>query len=659
MGASCDDGNACTSNDALDANCNCLGTPLPDGDGDGICDAQDPCDNRTIGQACNDNNPNTVNDVVGPNCACAGTLACAAADRIELIASADAELRQGTATSNFDNGGGDRLRVQKRTSGGRDQHALLKWDLSSVPANKRVTNASVVLQYFNFNGDYPMDLMLFNNSPIWTENTVTWASAPAQGAQIGARAALPRNTIWEVEATTQVQAAVDASQAFGARLTATGPEVSNANGNLAYADFDLRNGTRPTYRPKLVLCTTAKCTAGEACDDGNPNTQNDVFDADCNCAGTVGPVPFNYACTGTDEVEAIFTPVADATLNQRNPTTNYGTGNSTRAQLRAANNRSQEALIRFDVSALPANITVNQAAMDLVPFQFGETTPPLTLEMYRADNAWVETDVTWNTKPARIELITTEVDQTYNELWRTDFGGQITTARAGDQQISINIASINPENSGNFDQFLDFKSRESNDAAPILPQLRVCYVPLASLPVNWVDVFVKTVPVGAELIWKVEQDGRGDHFDVLRRGPDDADFVYVATVTQTSGTGPASYAYTDAAVAGLRPGGYLYRILQYDADGTATPSPVVVYTHRAAGGFSIAPNPANGTTYFTAAAAEPGDRYRVIDVTGRTVLRGQLDGARTEVDLSSLPAGSYHVALTGSGYELNGQVVVQ
>ncbi len=131
------------------------------------------------------------------------------------------------------------------------------------------------------------------------------------------------------------------------------------------------------------------------------------------------------------------------------------------------------------------------------------------------------------------------------------------------------------------------------------------------------------------------------------------------TVAQSSTTGSAGYAYTDATIAGLRPGGYLYRIQQYDADGTATPSPVVVYTHRATEGFSIAPNPTSGTTFFSVAAGEAGDRYQVIDVTGRTVLRGRLDGIRTEVDLSILPVGSYHVKLVGSGYELNGQVVVQ
>jgi len=43
IGDACDDGNGCTENDALDANCDCVGTPLPDSDGDGTCDVEDGC----------------------------------------------------------------------------------------------------------------------------------------------------------------------------------------------------------------------------------------------------------------------------------------------------------------------------------------------------------------------------------------------------------------------------------------------------------------------------------------------------------------------------------------------------------------------------------------------------------------------------------------
>lgn len=71
----CNDGDPCTSNDTYDLNCNCVGT-FQDGDGDGVCDANDLCpgfDDGLIGTACNDGNPNTTNDIYQSDCNCAGT----------------------------------------------------------------------------------------------------------------------------------------------------------------------------------------------------------------------------------------------------------------------------------------------------------------------------------------------------------------------------------------------------------------------------------------------------------------------------------------------------------------------------------------------------------------------------------------------------------
>ncbi len=74
VGSSCDDGNACTINDVLQANCTCAGT-FQDTDGDGICNANDNCPNLfgQIGDACNDGNAGTINDVITAACVCAGT----------------------------------------------------------------------------------------------------------------------------------------------------------------------------------------------------------------------------------------------------------------------------------------------------------------------------------------------------------------------------------------------------------------------------------------------------------------------------------------------------------------------------------------------------------------------------------------------------------
>ncbi len=48
IGDPCDDGNVCTGGDAIDPACNCTGTPLPDSNGDGICDAAGTSSNALI-----------------------------------------------------------------------------------------------------------------------------------------------------------------------------------------------------------------------------------------------------------------------------------------------------------------------------------------------------------------------------------------------------------------------------------------------------------------------------------------------------------------------------------------------------------------------------------------------------------------------------------
>jgi hypothetical protein len=87
-GTACNDGNANTTNDVIQADgCTCAGTPVTnpcanlggDSDGDGVCNNNDcqpnnPAYPATPGTPCNDNNANTNNDVVtADGCGCAGT----------------------------------------------------------------------------------------------------------------------------------------------------------------------------------------------------------------------------------------------------------------------------------------------------------------------------------------------------------------------------------------------------------------------------------------------------------------------------------------------------------------------------------------------------------------------------------------------------------
>jgi len=99
-GTPCDDGDPCTIDDVIGADCNCGGKyedtdfdgvcnvadiceggdDVADSDGDGVPDACDVCDNSLIGTPCDDNDPCTENDMYNAECQCVGTFVGADSD---------------------------------------------------------------------------------------------------------------------------------------------------------------------------------------------------------------------------------------------------------------------------------------------------------------------------------------------------------------------------------------------------------------------------------------------------------------------------------------------------------------------------------------------------------------------------------------------------
>lgn len=69
-GTPCDDGDACTTGDIIQVDCSCAGT-IVDTDNDGICDANDLCnDSPEPGTPCDDGNPNTNGETIQADCSC-------------------------------------------------------------------------------------------------------------------------------------------------------------------------------------------------------------------------------------------------------------------------------------------------------------------------------------------------------------------------------------------------------------------------------------------------------------------------------------------------------------------------------------------------------------------------------------------------------------
>src|SRR5688572_12551884 len=89
-----------------------------------------------------------------------------------------------------------------------------------------------------------------------------------------------------------------------------------------------------------------------------------------------------------------FPAEADARVQEANSSTNYG--NSTYLQVNGINNPDIESFIRFTVSGVTGPI--QSARLRVFVTTNGSANSPA---VYGANNAWTETGITWNNRPAR------------------------------------------------------------------------------------------------------------------------------------------------------------------------------------------------------------------------------------------------------------------
>ncbi|MCB0519531.1 MAG: hypothetical protein KDD27_11350 [Saprospiraceae bacterium] len=245
-GTPCNDGNPNTNNDVIQADgCSCAGTLLPcvnqggDSDGDGVCNNQDCAPNNpnlptTPGTACNDGNANTTNDVIqADGCSCAGT-------PVVCNLSATFTVPNGCLTNSF----------------------LLFADANDpyFPPNNPLYTYSYVIQpqssVAGISTVDPRSVTVTFNSPGLKTVTATITNPAVPNCQI-------------VKVATFTVS--DCSPCANLGGDSDGDGVCNNQ------DCAPNNPNLPT-------------TPGTACNDGNPNTTNDVIQADgCTCAGTLNP----------------------------------------------------------------------------------------------------------------------------------------------------------------------------------------------------------------------------------------------------------------------------------------------------------------------------------------------------------------------------------
>ncbi len=292
-GDPCNDFNPNTFNDVIQADCSCAGATTPcanqggDADGDGVCAFEDCNDfNQFIsrpGDACNDFNPNTQNDVIQADCSCRGTTLdpCASqggdTDGDGVCDFQDCNrfnpniARPGDACDDFDpNTSNDVIQTDCSCQGTRQPTTT-----SGCIVDYNVVGNVVTINSLNYAQNI---VILFDTNFNKVTSCEDWGNRCNTTQQF----TLPYTGKFYLQIQTFANTSSTPICTIFEELNAnTAPplDLCAARGGDSDGDgvCDLDDCNR--FNPNIS-------TPGDSCNDGNPNTTNDVIQSNCTCAGT-------------------------------------------------------------------------------------------------------------------------------------------------------------------------------------------------------------------------------------------------------------------------------------------------------------------------------------------------------------------------------------
>ncbi|MEM8527616.1 MAG: choice-of-anchor B family protein [Bacteroidota bacterium] len=260
-GAACDDGDACTTNDLLDANCNCAGT-FTDADNDGVCVGDDP-----------DDNDQCVPNATDPSCNPTGG-GCTTIDNNDFEAGLGIwnlggnDGRRNRNDGSFANSGTYCVRLRDNSGAAS---SMFTDNINATSYDRLEFSFSYIVTSFESNEDFFLELSTNGGSSYSAvENWVL-------------------STDFQNDVRENVTVTINGNFTSSTRLRIR-CDASN-NGDRLFIDDVVIKGCNGVG---------GGCTPGSACDDGDACTTNDIFDEDCNCAGTFTDADNDGVCVGDD-----------------------------------------------------------------------------------------------------------------------------------------------------------------------------------------------------------------------------------------------------------------------------------------------------------------------------------------------------------------------
>jgi len=309
---------------------------------------------------------------------------------------------------------------------------LIKFDLSSIPPNAVIRNATLYL-YCNFGGTYATTVDAYRVRRPWSAAEATWnrASAatawaiPGCGDTLTDRYAVSTHSVqlssspaWYAFDLTNLAAiwVQDPSQNQGVVLIASGPtsvQYSFASSEYWYSNFRPRLeitysgavGPAPTATNTLTVGPTPTPTWTPTV--GNTPTWTATPTASATPVASLTPTPSATATplpTGSASPTVVvlqeglngYGGADDTYLNAWSPSSSYATYNT----LAVRTGNIMNALLRFDTSAIPSNATVLDAILQINVV--GSGAYPMTVDAYRVNRAWLSSEANWNRARANV-----------------------------------------------------------------------------------------------------------------------------------------------------------------------------------------------------------------------------------------------------------------
>ncbi|PQB07707.1 hypothetical protein BST83_11470 [Polaribacter filamentus] len=337
-GTACDDGNSQTINDLEDGYCNCYGVP----------------DCVAAGTACDDGDSQTINDEEDGNCNCIGIPS--SASLTYQVSAGDDDAEESETGGNIDIGSSDLELVYDTHEDKFNQTVGIRFNEILIPKDANILSAYIQFTVKGTNSEATTVSIKGENTPnsmVFTETTFNISQRPTTTEFVD-WTNIPEWTTIDAATTDQrtpdlkaiVQEIVNlqdwkASNSMSFIITGTGSRTARSyNGSTSRAPWLFIN-----YNTSGTSCDAA----GTPCDDGNPETSDDVEDGNCNCAGTPDIAPLEYEVSDNND---------DAEENEGN-----GSIGLTSSDLELGQDHSTKQIvgIRFNSIDIPKNVEILSA----------------------------------------------------------------------------------------------------------------------------------------------------------------------------------------------------------------------------------------------------------------------------------------------------------